>query len=78
MSYRKEMQIKYACTYPIAKKGKTVQRRIQNENKILKNEPAHDKTNKMTCAPSEDSDQPGHHLNDWAEVVNVCSEQTYA
>ena len=24
------------------------------------NEPAHDKTNKMTCAPSEDSDQPGH------------------
>ena len=20
----------------------------------------HDKTNKMTCAPSEDSDQPGH------------------
>ena len=24
------------------------------------NEPVHDKTNKMTCAPSEDSDQPGH------------------
>ena len=23
-------------------------------------EPAHDKTNKMVCAPSEDSDQPGH------------------
>ena len=23
-------------------------------------EPAHDRTNKMTCAPSEDSDQPGH------------------
>ena len=23
-------------------------------------EPQHDKTNKMTCAPSEDSDQPGH------------------
>ena len=22
-------------------------------------EPAHDKTNKMACAPSEDSDQPG-------------------
>ena len=22
--------------------------------------PPHDKTNKMTCAPSEDSDQPGH------------------
>ena len=28
---------------------------------ILKNkfEPAHDKTNQITCAPSEDSDQPG-------------------
>ena len=23
-------------------------------------EPPHDKTNKMVCAPSEDSDQPGH------------------
>ena len=25
-----------------------------------KSEPPHDKTNKMACAPSEDSDQPGH------------------
>ena len=25
-----------------------------------KYEPPHDKTNKMACAPSEDSDQPGH------------------
>ena len=24
------------------------------------NEPHHDKTNKMACAPSKDSDQPGH------------------
>ena len=23
-------------------------------------EPPHDKTNKMACAPREDSDQPGH------------------
>ena len=23
-------------------------------------EPPHDKTNKVVCAPSEDSDQPGH------------------
>ena len=23
-------------------------------------EPSHDKTNKMTCAPSEDTDQTGH------------------
>ena len=29
-------------------------------NLIYQVEPAHDKTNKMTCAPSEDSDQPGH------------------
>ena len=29
----------------------------------LKNEPQHDKSNKMTCAPSEDSDQPGHPPN---------------
>ena len=27
---------------------------------LLRNEPPHDKTNKMACAPSEDSDQPGH------------------
>ena len=27
---------------------------------IQKFEPPNDKTNKMTCAPSEDSDQPGH------------------
>ena len=29
---------------------------------LNKYEPAHDKTNKMACAPSEDSDQPGHRL----------------
>ena len=23
-------------------------------------EPCHEKTNKLTCAPSKDSDQPGH------------------
>ena len=27
---------------------------------IKKIEPPHDKTNKMACAPSEDSDQTGH------------------
>ena len=27
---------------------------------FLLNEPVHDKTNKMACASSEDSDQPGH------------------
>ena len=32
------------------------------ENSIII-EPQHDNTNKMTCAPSEDSDQPGHPPN---------------
>ena len=31
-------------------------------------EPYHDKTNKMTCAPSEDSDQPGHLRLRWAHI----------
>ena len=30
------------------------------KNNFPWNEPLHDKTNKMACAPSEDSDQPGH------------------
>ena len=30
-------------------------------------EPQHDKSNKMTCAPSEDSDQPGHPPTVWSE-----------
>ena len=29
-------------------------------NLIRTNEPPHDKTNKMACAPSEDSDRPEH------------------
>ena len=31
-----------------------------NNHLYVVNEPQHDKTNKMTCAPSEESDQPGH------------------
>ena len=30
---------------------------------VWQNEPPHDKTNKMTCAPSVNSDQPGHPLS---------------
>ena len=39
---------------------------LQNKSKNLVHflfsifEPPHDKTNNMTCAPSKDSDQPGH------------------
>ena len=35
---------------------------------VVLNEPAHDKTNKMTCPPSEDSDQPGH----LPRLIGVC------
>ena len=35
-----------------------IDRKMGNTLRI--NEPPHDKTNKMACAPSEDSDQPGH------------------
>ena len=30
-------------------------------------EPQHDKTNKMTCAPSKDSDQPWH----WPSLISL-------
>ena len=30
--------------------------------------PAHDKTYKMACAPSEDSDQPGHLQSDQSSL----------
>ena len=36
---------------------------LTDQNKFLFHlhfEPPHDKTNKMACVPSEDSDQPGH------------------
>ena len=34
--------------------------KVDHELQISTVQPAHDKTNKMVCAPSEDSDQPGH------------------
>ena len=33
---------------------------ISHSTNKQSNETPHDKTNKMACAPSEDSDQPGH------------------
>ena len=33
---------------------------IQIDSKVAENEPPRDKTNKMICAPNEDSDHPGH------------------
>ena len=38
-----------------------------------KNEPQHDKTNRMTCATSEDSDQLGH-LPSW--ISPLCALRT--
>ena len=32
----------------------------KNTSACTSHEPAHDKTNKIACAPSEDSDQSGH------------------
>ena len=36
----------------------------------FENEPVHDKTNKMACVPSEETDQPGH-LPDLIRVFTV-------
>ena len=41
---------------------------------ILVYEPLHDKTNKMTSAPSEGSDQPGHPRN-LIRVFAVCMKK---
>ena len=41
------------------------------------NEPPHDKTNKMTCAPSKDSDQPWH-LPSLIRVFAVCMKKQWA
>ena len=45
------------------RKMATVDKYVKNLNFIYRDlviEPPHDKTNKVACAPSEDSDQPGH------------------
>ena len=39
-------------------------------------EPSRDKTNKMACAPSEDSDQPGHPLS-LIRVFAVCMKKAW-
>ena len=36
-----------------------------------KYEPSHDKTNIMACAPSENSDQPGHPSSLWSDWADV-------
>ena len=40
-------------------------------------EPEHDRTNKMTCAPSEASDQP-EHLPSLIRVFAVCMKKPWA
>ena len=39
-------------------------------------EPPHDKTNKMACASSEDSDQPGHPPS-LIRVFGVCTKKAW-
>ena len=41
-----------------------------------KNEPPHDKNNKLTCAPSKDSDQPGHPPS-LIRVFAVCMKKAW-
>ena len=53
------------CPYPILttshKKKSNVGRTSLSTNFVgILNKPQHDQTNKMTCEPSEDSDQPGY------------------
>ena len=57
MSHRKERQNKIYMyiSYRIERQNSAVA-----DPECKKNEPAHDKTNKITCAPNEDLDQPGH------------------
>ena len=50
--------------------GGEVSFKISTELKAF--EPPHDKTNKVACAPSEDSDQPGHPPS-LIRVFAVCS-----
>ena len=44
--------------------------------KKTKYEPAHDKTYKMACAPSEDSDQPGHPPS-LIRVFAICMKKAW-
>ena len=43
---------------------------------LKRNEPPHDKTNKMACAPGEDSDQPGHPPS-LIRVFVVCLKKSW-
>ena len=42
---------------------------LKTDIKIQTFEPPNDKTNKMTCAPGKDSDQPGHQSSQCAQWV---------
>ena len=47
-----------------------------NDKSIKRTEPGHDKTNKMSCVPSKDSDQPGH-LPSLIRVVAVRMKEAW-
>ena len=47
-----------------------------NWSKQTLNEPPHDKTNKVACVPSEDSDQPGHPPS-LIRVFAVCMKKAW-
>ena len=54
---------KHQCLPPSYSFSRLVVQRVgKSDGKLTRKafEPPHDKTNKVACAPSEDSDQPGH------------------
>ena len=54
---------KHQCLLPSYSFSRLVVQRVgKSDGKLMRKafEPPHDKTNKVACAPSEDSDQPGH------------------
>ena len=58
LSDKNQEAIRYAlvgCVKQVMQYGKFILRKTTN---ICK--PPHEKKNKMVCAPSDDSDQPGH------------------
>ena len=49
-----------STSYKLLYFGCTQKKKQTKVTLISKNEPPHDKTNKMACAPSDNSDHPGH------------------
>ena len=63
-----QVMVRHQITRSICRIGSVVGIRLPVGSTLVASptyEPQHYKTNKMTCAPSEDSDQPGHPPSQW-------------